>query len=87
MMENLATEILQELKQNEKRWFIAFLVTLILWFATIGIFIWYITIPVEEYYDDYVVQEATDRSFNIIGGDYNGSETVEETPSLQEKGN
>ena len=86
MMENLATEILQELKQNAKRWFIAFLITLILWFATIGLFIWYITLPVEEYYDDYVVQEATDRSFNIIGGDYNGSEAIEETPSVQEKG-
>lgn len=73
-MENLATEILQELKQNAKRWFIAFIVTLLLWFATIGVFIWYITLPVE--YDEYTIeQDATDRSFNIVGGDYSGSET------------
>lgn len=42
----LATDLLHELKQSSRRWFIAFIVTLTLWFATIGIFIWYITLPV-----------------------------------------
>lgn len=57
--ETLATELLREYKnmaerssENEKRnvrhWFIAFLVVLCMWFATIGIFIWYINQPIEQ---------------------------------------
>ena len=46
--ETLATEMLRELKSNGRRWFIAFLVVLFLWFATIGAFLWYISLPVEE---------------------------------------
>lgn len=46
--EPLAMEMLKELKANSKRNFIAFVVLLILWFATIGIFIWYINQPIEE---------------------------------------
>ena len=51
----LALEMLGELKRkseqeerNAIRWFWAFIITLILWFATIGIFIWYINQPIEE---------------------------------------
>ena len=47
-MDNLATEMLKELKSNAKRWFIAFIVALVLWFITIGLFVWYINQPVEE---------------------------------------
>ena len=46
--ETLAMEILQELKAQSKRWFISFIIVLILWFATIGVFIWYINQPIEE---------------------------------------
>lgn len=70
--ENLATEILRELKANAKRWFIAFITVLILWFATIGAFLWYISLPVEEY---TIEQESTDRSVNNIGGTIYGSDT------------
>ena len=67
---SLATELLHELKASAKRWFIAFLVVLGLWFATIGAFIWYISLPVEEYTE--VQQEADNLGRNlIIGGDYN----------------
>lgn len=45
---NLATEMLHELKQNSRRWFISFIIVLMLWFATIGVFIWYINQPIEE---------------------------------------
>ena len=45
---NLATEMLHELKAQSKRWFISFIIVLMLWFATIGIFIWYINQPIEE---------------------------------------
>lgn len=43
----LATELLHEVKATSRRWFIAFLIVLTLWFATIGGFIWYISLPVE----------------------------------------
>lgn len=46
--DSLALEMLRELKQNSRRWFISFIIVLILWFATIGIFIWYINQPIEE---------------------------------------
>ena len=68
--ENFATEILHELKANAKRWFIAFLAVLLLWFATIVGFLWYLTLPVEEY---RVEQEASDRSWNMIGDNVYGS--------------
>lgn len=77
--ENFATELLHEVKASSKRWFIAFITVLMLWFATIGIFIWYISLPVEE--TEYTVdQEANDRSFNLIGGDYNGGEAESDIP-------
>ena len=47
-METLASEMLSELKASNRRWFIAFVVVLVLWFATIGAFLWYISLPVED---------------------------------------
>lgn len=71
----LATELMHELKAASKRWFIAFLVVLGLWFATIGAFIWYISLPVEETTTTDIAQEADDDSYNqVIGGDFIGSE-------------
>ena len=46
--ESLALEMLKELKAQSKRWFISFIIVLMLWFATIGVFIWYINQPIEE---------------------------------------
>ena len=77
----LATELIAELKASSKRWFIAFLTVLVLWFATIGVFIWYISLPVEEY---EIEQAADNDSYNqVVGGDYNGgeAESHEETQS------
>lgn len=67
MEENLATELLHELKKTSQRWFIAFLAVLLLWFATIGIFIWYISLPIEEY---DIVQDAQygERNIQVVGG-------------------
>ena len=73
----LATELMHELKASGKRWFIAFLVVLGLWFATIGVFIWYISLPVEETTTTStdIAQEADDDSYNqVVGGDFIGSE-------------
>lgn len=71
--ETLATELLREMKAHSKRWFIAFITVLILWFATIGGFLWYISLPVE---DISIEQESDNNSNNqIIGGDYDGFST------------
>ena len=66
---NFATEILIEVKANSRRWFIAFLTVLVLWFATIGVFIWYISLPVEGY---DVSIENEDGNANYVGRDLNG---------------
>ena len=67
--ETLAIEMIREIRATSKRWFIAFIVTLCLWFATIAGFILYeyYTIPVEE-----VMVENEDGNANYIGNDMNG---------------
>ena len=70
MEERFATELLQEVKASAKRWFVAFLVVLGLWFATIGAFVWYISLPVEV---ENIEQQSDNNSNNyVVGGDYNG---------------
>ncbi len=63
----LATELIHEIKQTSRRWFIAFCVMVVLEILTIGGFLWYISLPVE------VVQEvdmdADEGNANYIGGD------------------
>lgn len=82
-MENqtLASEMLSELKASNRRWFIAFLIVLVLWFATIGVFFWYISLPV----DETVVDQYTEGDANsIVGiGDLygNSSENYTQTES------
>lgn len=73
----LATELLREVKSSARRWFVAFCVMVILEVATICGFIWYISLPIEETSTNDIEQEADDGSNNqIIGGDYNVSETI-----------
>ena len=79
--ETLATEMIREIRATSKRWFIAFLVTLGLWFATIIGFILYeyYSLPVE----DTVTVENDDCNANYIGNDmngdlYNGEDNTEE---------
>lgn len=67
---SLATELIRELKSTSKRWFIAFIVVLSLWFATIGGFIIYLSLPVEETTMETVTQDADDNdNNNYVGGD------------------
>lgn len=69
---SLATELIRELKSTSKRWFIAFIVVLSLWFATIGGFIIYLFLPVEETVTETVTQDADDNgNNNYVGGDNN----------------
>ena len=65
----LATELIHEIKAQSKRWFIAFLVVLLLWFSTIGVFFWYISLPVE---DETITVENDDGKANYVGKDLYG---------------
>ncbi len=79
--ETLASEMLHEIKATSRRWFIAFLVTLCLWFATtVGFILYeYYTIPVDE---TTIEQESDNQSKNlVIGGDYNGE--AEDNPQAE----
>ena len=62
--ETLATEMLRELKASNRRWFIAFLIALTLWFATIGAFLWYISLPI----DEYTIDQYADGDTNTMIG-------------------
>ena len=63
-METLASEMLSELKASNRRWFIAFVVVLVLWFATIGAFLWYVSLPI----DDISVDQYNDGDANTMIG-------------------
>ena len=57
----LATELLHELKASAKRWFIAFVIMVVMEIATITGFLWYISLPVEEYtYSEQYVDDIED---------------------------
>ena len=80
---SLAYEILVELRTNCRRWFIAFVVVLLLWFATIGGFVWYIS----QY--DYVSYQQDGSGFNNINTQVQGSvhnNNGTESTSTQEAG-
>lgn len=69
----LATEIMHELHQSSRRWFIAFIVMCVIEVLTVVGFIWYLSLPTE---DTSIEQQADDDSYNqIIGGDYSVGET------------
>lgn len=56
--ENLAMEMLRELKQNAKRWFIVSVIELVILIATILLFIGYINTPIEETTETTYSQDA-----------------------------
>ena len=68
MEDKLATELLHEVKTSAKRWFIAFISVLVLWFFTIGIFMWYLSLPTEE----TAVVENEDGNANYVSGNMSG---------------
>jgi len=61
----LATELLHEIKMSAKRWFIAFIIMVILEILTISGFLWYITLPVEEVVTEYT-QNAEDIEDSMV---------------------
>ena len=66
-MDTLATELLKEVKAGGRRWFIAFIIMVILELGTIAGFMVYLSLPVEE-----ITIENEDGNANYIGNDLNG---------------
>ena len=76
--ETLATEMLREIKATSRRWFIAFLVVICLWFATIIGFVWYITLPIEETTYEQSIEDIDSSDVRqIIGGEEDGQSEAE----------
>jgi len=81
--ERLATELLHEIKMGAKRWFIAFIVMVVIETATIAGFIWYLSLPTDE-----ISIETDEGNANYIGGDlegglYNGKDCSKEKSNTQ----
>ncbi len=75
-MDNLATELLHQIKLNAKRWFIAFLVMVGIEVATIAGFMWYISLPVEECSIEQTTEETENSTvIQRIGDTYGESDT------------
>lgn len=79
--ETLASEMLSEIKATNKRLFVALIIVLALWFATIIGFFWYFSLPIEE----TSVEQAIEGEANTmvgIGDSYGEyTEGYEETQS------
>lgn len=66
----LATNIMHELKNSARRWFIAFCVMVVMEIVTIVGFIWYISLPVDETSMEQNVEDiADDNDIRQIVGD------------------
>lgn len=72
---NLATELLAEIKAGTRRWFIIALVELAIIIVLSASIVWYLSLPTEEHTIEYS-QEATDNDLSdvqqIIGDKDNG---------------
>ena len=80
--DTLATEMLREIKATSRRWFIAFIITLCLWFITIIGFICYeyYTLPVEETSYTQTVDDIDESEIQQnIGGDSDGTSNTDST--------
>ena len=79
----LATEMLREMQRSAKRWFIAFLIMIVLEAMTVAGFLWYISLPVEE----TVTVENDEGNANYIGGYVGGDVNNGENNSKEKEGN
>ena len=77
MNENFATELLHEVKNQPRRWFVAFCIMVGLEVATIAGFMWYISLPLDEVTTttDQVIEDIDSGTITQVGGDYGESET------------
>lgn len=65
----LASEIMHELKVSAKRWFIAFIIMLVVETSTVIGFLWYMSLPAES---QETIVENDDDNANYVGSDLNG---------------
>lgn len=73
--ESFAKELLKGYSAQAHRWFIAFIVVLIMWFCTIGGFIWFLNQYNFESYEYTQDGQGTNNINNNIGGSvYNGAD-------------
>lgn len=69
--ESFAKELLKGYSAQAHRWFIAFIVVLILWFSTIGGFIWFLN---QYNFESYEYTQDGQGTNNIGGSVYNGAD-------------
>ena len=71
--ESFAKELLKGYSAQAHRWFIAFIVVLLMWFSTIGMFIWYLNQPIEETTTTTTstIEQDSANDNNITGVDIN----------------
>ena len=79
----LATEMLREVQKSAKRWFLAFIIMVILEAGTVAGFIWYISLPV----DESVTVENENGNANYVGGDVGGDINNGENNGQETTGN
>lgn len=73
--ESFAKELLKGYSTQAHRWFVAFIIVLILWFSTIGGFIWFLNQYNFESYEYTQDGQGTNNINNNIGGSvYNGAD-------------
>lgn len=66
--ESLAMYLVKGYGKQAKNWFIAFIIVVCLWFATIGLFVWYLQLY--DFSSETVTVEAEQdgNGTNIVGG-------------------
>lgn len=69
--ETLASELLRELKATSKRWFMLFIITLIMLFATNAMWLYAWNLPVEETTTTITQDSEDDGTNNYIGNEGN----------------
>lgn len=84
-MENqpLATELIKEVRAQNKRLFIIALVELGIIIATVCIFVWYLTVPIDEISIENDDGNATYIGRDLEGGLYNGESYTETQADTQ----
>lgn len=79
---SLASELLQEVKTQTKRWMIAFFVVVALWAATIGGFIWHLN---QYDFASYDINSQDGGNANYIGNDGDILNGISEGENTQEE--
>ena len=74
-LNSFASEMLQEIKDSARRWFVAFIIMTILEVFTIFGFVWYISLPTDESVVTQNVDDVNGSEIHQIEGNYGESNT------------